>query len=121
MAPQEVPVKLYKSDRRVTLAAAMPGLEPQDISIDMNQDGQLTLRAEERGRFKGENEIIMDEWNPGAYFRSIPLNTAVDATAADASYENGVLVVSLPISDSYQAGSIRLARVGPTEGKARGT
>jgi HSP20 family protein len=119
MAAQQVPIKLYRSDRRLTVAAPMPGMEPQDIKIDMNSAGQLTLRSGGRGVFKGEHEVLMDEWNAGAYFRSIPLGTAVDATAADASYENGVLVVSLPLSDAFHAGSVVLERMGPTDGKHR--
>jgi HSP20 family protein len=120
MASSQVPIKMYKSERRVTVAAPMPGLEPQDISIKLSGEGELTLSAPERGAFKGENEVLMDEWNPGAYYRSVALGTAVDASVADASYENGVLVVSLPISDSFHGGEVSLERIGPTEGKRVG-
>lgn len=120
MADQQVPVKLYRSARRVTVAAAMPGVEPEDIHISLSGQGELTLRAEERATFKGENDVVMDEWNPGAYSRTLKLNEGVDAKSADASYQNGVLVVSLPMSDSISSGDIRLKRVGQAEGRKNG-
>jgi HSP20 family molecular chaperone IbpA len=98
----------------------MPGLEPQDITINLSGDGNLTLTGELRGTLKGENEIIMDEWNPGAYSRSLSISEAVDAGSADASYQNGVLVVSFPMSDSYRSGQVTLERISPTEGKRDG-
>ena len=113
----QVPVKVYKSDSRLTVAAPMPGIEPQDIEITLTRDGDLTLSAAARGRFKYEHEVLINEWEAGAYHRTIALQTNVDATAAEASYDNGVLVVSLPLSQTNQPASIGLDRIRATEGR----
>jgi len=119
-AQQRVPVKVYKSDDRLMVAAPMPGLEPQDIRVRLDAAGELVIEGAARGAFKGDKEVLQDEWNAGPYQRSLTLATPVDAAAANVTYENGVLVVTMPVSDSFRAGSLSLERVGPTEGKRYG-
>ena len=117
---QEIPVKAYKSEDRLTVATPMPGMEPQDIVVTLSDDGRLTLTGELRGELKGEKDILLDEWNPGPYRRALELDTPVDGTRANATYNNGVLVVSLPISDTMTPASIELDRISATEGRQVG-
>lgn len=119
MTNSQAPAKVYKSEDRLTVAVLMPGVEPQDINVALNEKGELRLIAEQRGAFKGTKEVILDEWDPG-YERTLALSDSVDATAANATYENGVLVVSLPFSSSLKPSRIQLERIGPTEGKHAG-
>jgi HSP20 family protein len=116
MQNQAPPVKLYRSEDRVTIAAPMPGLEPQDINVAVTEDGKLTLFGELRGEMKGDKDVILDEWNPGPYRRSIDLPEAVDGSSANATYNNGVLVVSLLTSNSTVPAAIELDRVSATKG-----
>jgi HSP20 family protein len=116
----EVPLKVYKSEDRLTVASPMPGLEPQDINITVDNNRRLTLYGELRGTLKGEKDVILNEWNPGPYRRSFEMSVNVDASAANATYENGILVVSLPISGSTTPATITLDRIGPTEGLHKG-
>lgn len=117
---QETPVKLYKSDDRITLAAPLPGLEPEDITISVDSEGRITLQGEARGRLEGDKSVLMDEWDPGPYMRELQLHESVDATAANVTYQNGVLVLSLPLSDSPRPADLSLERVSATEGKRFG-
>jgi HSP20 family protein len=117
---QRIPVKVYRSDERLTVAAPMPGMEPQDIVVTLSQDGKLTLSGELRGEFKGDKDVIQDEWNPGPYRRAVELSTPVDGTSANATYNNGVLVVSLPTSDSVRPANIELERLDSTTGRREG-
>lgn len=116
----ELPLKVYQSAERLSIAAPLPGLEPQDIHIDVNGDGRLRIEGSLRGLLKADKEVIRDEWNPGPYRRTIDLPTPVDATMANATYENGVLVVSLPISESFHAAAIELQRLSSTQGRRVG-
>lgn len=116
----QLPVKMYQREGRLNVAAPMPGMEPQNISVTLSQDGRLTLSGDLRGEFKDQAGIIHDEWNPGPYLRSLDLDVGVDGTSANASYENGVLVVSLPVSDSTRPATIELTRISATEGRTAG-
>ncbi len=96
--PQSIPVKMYRSDVRLVVAAPMPGLEPSDVQAKIMPNGQLALHGRLRGEFKGDKEVLMDEWAVGEYERVLPLPMPVDGKSATVTYGNGVLVVSMPIA-----------------------
>jgi HSP20 family protein len=95
---QTIPVKVYRSDGRLTVAAPMPGVEPGDITVDVTAQGELVLHGQLRGTLKGVNDVLVDEWNPGNYHRELVLPDPVDGGAANVTYGNGVVVVVLPLS-----------------------
>lgn len=117
---QEIPVKVYRAAERVTIAAPMPGLEPQDIHVHVGTDGTLVLDGAGRGTLKGENDVIRDEWTPGPYHREIALTEQVDGPAANVTYNNGVAVVVLPIAATTRAAELRVGRTAATHGETVG-
>jgi HSP20 family protein len=92
---QKIPVRVYQSDHHVMLMAPMPGLEPEDISIAISGDRAI-IRGEERGPGQHEKDVIVDEWAVGPYYREVRLPQPVNGTLANATYGNGVLVLSMP-------------------------
>lgn len=118
--PTQVPIKLYRSNDRLTVAAPMPGLEPGDISAEVTADHHLILHGEQRGAQKGVNDEIMNEWNAGPYHREIALPHPVDATVANVTYGNGVLVISLPLSDINQPAKLAMQQTSAAHGILEG-
>lgn len=116
----KTPVKVYRSPERLTVATPFPGLEPQDIIVHVTDGGELIMEGRPRGVFKGDKEVLRDEWNPGPYFCRIDLDSPVDGTMANVTYENGVLVVALPISAQTMPAELSLERLARTEGKRYG-
>jgi HSP20 family molecular chaperone IbpA len=51
---QILPVKMYETAERLMVAAPMPGLEPDDICIEVTPGNQLVLYGSARGSLKGE-------------------------------------------------------------------
>ena len=51
---QRVPVKLYRTPDRLVLAAPMPGLQPEDVAVEVTAAGRLVLHVELRGELKEE-------------------------------------------------------------------
>lgn len=91
-------MKVYCSDARVTVAAPMPGLEPQDVSAEV-KDGSLVLHGDLRGPLKGEKDVVLDERAPGPYHREVRSPDSVDWPTANVTYNNGVVVIALPRTD----------------------
>jgi len=58
---QQIPVKMYRSENRLMVAAPMPGLEPGDIGVEVTADGYLELHGELRGALKGMKDLLLDE------------------------------------------------------------
>jgi HSP20 family molecular chaperone IbpA len=50
--------------------------------------------------------VLVEEWQAGDASRSLDLPNAVDASAGRATYENGVLVVVLPLASEHCPGQI---------------
>lgn len=117
---QVVPVKVYESADRLTVAAPMAGLEPENICVEVTPGNQLVLYGSSRGALKGENFVHADEWNPGPYCRELTLPLPVDGRLANLTYGNGVLVVVLPIAEEVRPAHLGLGNVGPDHGERVG-
>jgi HSP20 family protein len=117
---QSIPLKVYRADRRLMIAAPMPGLEPENIVVEVTADGNLFLHGDLRGRLKGVKELLLDEWSAGVYHRELALTTTVNAECANVTYGNGVLMVTLPLSEQTRPARLVLKRVTPTHGQRKG-
>lgn len=117
---QRVPVKMYRSEDRLMIAAIMPGLEPEDIAVEVTGDGRLILRGALRGAFKGQKDVLVDEWQAGNYERTLQLPQPVDGAAANVTYGNGVVVVTLPLAERTSPAQLTLRTLGPTRGEVVG-
>jgi HSP20 family protein len=118
---QSVPLKVYRGRERITIAAPMPGLEPEDITVEITQDRRLVLDGALRGTLDENKEVLADEWNPGPYHREIDLPSDVHGEMANLSYGNGVLVVVLPVTDWTRPARLTFgAAIEPAQGQRVG-
>src|SRR2546422_11530224 len=108
--PQSLPVKVYRTHDHLTVAAPMPGLEPEDILVEVTEQGQLILHGDRRGSLKEVKEVLLDEWNVGPYHRELVLPEPVDGEHANITYGNGVLVVAFLLSQEMQPARITLEK-----------
>jgi len=86
---------MHQTDELFVLAAPMPGLEPEDITITISSD-HLTICGEYRGSRQAQPEVLLSEWTIGPYYREVILPELVDGELTNATYGNGVLVLSMP-------------------------
>ncbi len=114
---QSIPVKMYRTPDRLTVAAPMPGVEPEDILVEVTDERRLLLQAGLRGALKDVKELLMDEWSVGDYYRELELPDAVDGISANVTYGNGVLVVVLPISQQHTPASLTLKKTAKDYGE----
>jgi HSP20 family protein len=125
MTTQSIPIKLYRTPDRITVAAPMPGLGPEDIHVQVDEHGLVRLEGrlcerEDCGALKHSKDVLEEEWTVGPYLREISMPSAVDGEAATVTYGNGVLVVSLPVAERNRAASLTLETISPSRGLHRG-
>lgn len=115
-----VPIKMYQTQDRLTIAAPMPGLQPSDIVVSVTSDGKLTLRGELRGELRDVKDVLVNEWSIGDYYRDLTLPVAVDGERANLTYDNGVLVVALPVTQTLRPAELTLETIGRARGQRVG-
>ena len=97
--PEEPQIRMDVSedDKGFVVKAEIPGVRKDDIkvSIDGNRVSISTELKKEKEEKKGET-VIRSERYYGKQFRGFTLHQDVDASRAEASYENGVLELRLP-------------------------
>jgi HSP20 family protein len=111
---------MFENDRELMVVTPMPGVSPEDISIDVTDDGKLTLRSGQRGEGQERVSYLLREWSYGPYERTIDLPCAVDAGRANLTYGNGVLSVTFPKAGVTNAGRVLVRRTGHTRGMVAG-
>ncbi|HJR79503.1 MAG TPA: Hsp20/alpha crystallin family protein [Anaerolineales bacterium] len=101
-------VDMYQTDDEIVVKAMLPGMNPDDVQINVTGD-MLTLR----GEMKHEEEKKDKAWHIrehryGRFERSIPLPTQVKADRANAEFENGILTVTLPKAEEVKPKTINV-------------
>jgi HSP20 family protein len=92
---QVLPVRVYQTEDRIMVTAPMPGLEPENIAVRIDGDHVL-IHGEERGPHQRDLALSIAEWAIGPYHRELELPEPVDGALTNATYGNGVLVLSMP-------------------------
>lgn len=118
---QQLPIRMYRRGDRLTVAIALAGAEPEDIAVEILSDGRLVLRGRLRGPVESGGDILVDEWNTGPYERELELPVPADAGLANVTYNNGVLVIVLPIVEKVRPGLLHMDRVGSAHGERIGS
>lgn len=111
-----IPVNLFENDRELILVTPMPGVAPEDISVDVRDDGHLTVRARQHGEGQERIEYLRREWSYGPFERTVELPCAVDARRANLAYGNGVLTVTFPKADETAPAVLAVAATGHARG-----
>ena len=93
------PVDLHETNSHYVVTAELPGLERDDIHINM-QDGRLTLSGVRRERGEACEQFHRVERGHGSFSRTFQLPLPVDAEHITADLKDGVLTVMCPKTDS---------------------
>lgn len=104
-APHTFRVEDYTEDGRYVVRAELPGLDPEkDIEVTVRA-GILTIEAERREEKK---EAHRSEFRYGSLTRSVTLPAGADTGKITASYDKGILEVSVPISQKAKPEARRI-------------
>ena len=84
------------TDNEVRITAELPGMEEKDVELAVKDD-VLILRGEKKAQTEDAGRHFSERYY-GVFERQIPLPFEVDEGRATATFENGVLTVTLPKS-----------------------
>ena len=102
-------VDIYEKGTDVVLKAELPGLDPKDVDIRV-ENNVLTLQGERK--FEGETkreDYHRVERAYGGFTRSFTLPSTVDTTNVKADYKDGVLRITLPKREEAKPKQIQIS------------
>ncbi len=94
-----LPMDVYATPDEAIVIAAMPGLNPEHLDITYTQN-TLTLSGSvpnvaERAQAQNATWYAHELWS-GQFQRTVTLPFEVDASQAEATFENGLVRIALP-------------------------
>ena len=92
-------IEVSQREGKYNIHAELPGLEPKDVKVEVENDA-LVIQGERRFE-QEEKEAGMQrtERQYGLFYRSIPLPEGAKVEQAKAKFHNGVLEVTIPVSE----------------------
>lgn len=110
--PKVMPLDLYRDNDTYVVSADLPGIDPGSVDVDI--DGQvLTIRAERTLTSGDDVKWITRERQAGSYLRRFTLGQGIDTERITANYANGVLSVTIPVSEKAKPRKITVATGAP--------
>lgn len=90
-------VDISEGRKAYSVRVELPGVDPDDVSLEIEDGNTLVLRAEKRREHEEEDEgVHWVESSYGAAQRVLSLPEDADADAVEASFKNGVLRLRIP-------------------------
>ncbi len=108
------PMDAYRRGDRFYVHLDLPGVDPGSIDLTAEQN-VLTVEAGRRFEMREEDEVIVSERPQGTFRRQLFLSDALDQDRIQASYDNGVLTLEIPVAEQAKPRRIEVggSQTGP--------
>lgn len=104
------PVDIYETEEAVVVETPMPGVDPDQLQISID-NGVLTMKGtSERKTEVDDKNYYRKEVRTGSLFRQVPLPARVQEGEAQASFENGILKIILPKAQERKAINVKITK-----------
>lgn len=88
-------VDIFETDRQITLLADLPGVTPDQLTIDLRDD-VLTITGDVASAAGPAEKALFTEYETGRYYRQFTLSEVIDQARIEAQLKDGVLRLNLP-------------------------
>lgn len=113
---RRMPLDVIETPEALVLEAALPGVKPEEVEVSVMGD-VLTLTAGSLSDSDAEeNGYRLREVRRGRVTRSVTLPQGLHADQATASFENGLLRLSIP--KAQPADRVRIPVTSPVQGES---
>lgn len=101
-----LPLDAYTTPDEIVILANMPGVKPETVEITIEGD-TLTIKGERPGPIENV-DYVMQERVYGPFQRTLNINIPVDADKAEATFENGLLTLTIPKAEAVKPKTIQV-------------
>lgn len=92
-------INVKENENQYTVELAAPGLKKEDFSVNINDEGNLIIKMEQKTNDKEENKkehYLRREFSYSKYEQALVLPDDVDREKISAKVNDGVLSIALP-------------------------
>ena len=108
-------VEVFERDNNLVVRAELPGLDKDDVKVELTDDGLVIEGERKREREERLEGGYRSEIEYGRFYRMIPLPEGVNVDQAQARMNNGVLEVAIPMAEVKRPRRSLPVETGPVE------
>lgn len=108
-------INVMESDSDYTVELAAPGLKKDDFKVNINDEGNLVIKMEQKAENKEEDKsrhYLRREFSYSKYEQTLILPDDVEKELISAKVDNGVLTIDLPKTAAAQKKPARQIEIG---------
>lgn len=105
--PTVMPMDAWREGDTFLIEFDLPGVQADSLDIDVERN-VLTVRAE-RPPFDVDREMLASERPRGVFSRQLVLGENLDLDRVEASYDNGVLRLRVPVAERAKPRKIEVS------------
>jgi HSP20 family protein len=103
----------------VVLRFDLPGTDPDSIEVTVDR-GVLSVSAQREEEYSEDDRVFIRERVMGTFTRRVYLSEHLDAEAIEASYNNGVLGVRIPVLQKAKPRKVEIHKTAHTAKAIKG-
>jgi HSP20 family protein len=110
-------VESYTKDGNLCYRIAIPGVDPQKVDLSI-VGNEVTVKGERTAPMEVDDENWhFRELRYGQFERTFTLPEAVEIEKVNATFNNGILEISAPISKAHLPRKVEIKQIGSSESK----
>ena len=104
----DMAVDLYEKEGNIVAKMSLPGIEPENINVTINEDILRISGSREEEKEEKDKHYYSKEIRKGSFERSIGLPKSIDKAKVNAEYKNGTLQVTMPITETSKETPVKI-------------
>jgi HSP20 family protein len=119
--PRSMPMEAYRRGEQFFIHLDLPGVNPDDVELTVERN-VVSVRAERRPFWQEGDDVLVDETPQGTFGRQLFLGDNLDAGRLEASFDQGVLTMTVPVAEQAKPRRIEVGAQsgGPQQVRASG-
>lgn len=93
-------VEVQERNGNLEITAELPGLKKEDVKVQCTEEGIILEGEKRREHEETKGGYHRSERSYGRFYRMVPLPDGADTEKAKADFKDGVLHVTIPVSES---------------------
>jgi HSP20 family protein len=108
-----MPMDAYRDGYRFIVNFDLPGVDPASLDLTVEKN-VLTVRAERTWQPEEGQEVVIAERPQGTFTRQLLMGENLDAEHVQASYDQGVLTLMIPVAEQAKPHKVAVAVISGT-------